>query len=297
MRSTTLCYTLLIIIYIVLSFMSPVPAKTLHQYHITAFDMRLLSLAVMVPYVAIWGAAFYGYVKLSDYAHMIKRNADGKAIQKLARGLLCLALWLPVTSIVSILFTNISNSHSEFATPAAIMNDYLGLIIPFVGFLYIGIGASDFSKITKRHPSQLAKYVTALILISVGVVYTHLVTTTQNALNAQDHVDTITMLITLVIPYIFMWYVGMIATYEIYAYQLRVKGILYGRSLKLLAIGMALLIITSIFLQYLSTLSNRLTSLSLNGVLALIYLLLLILGVSYVLIAVGAKRLQKIEEV
>jgi hypothetical protein len=247
--------------------------------------------------VAIWGAAFYGYVKLSDYARMIKGNADGKAFQKLSRGLFWLALWLPVTSIVSILFTNISHVHSEFTTPAAIINDYLALVIPFIGFLYIGMGASEFSKITKRRPSQLAKYATALILISVGVVYTHLVTTTENTLNAEYHVDTIAMLITLVIPYIFMWYVGMFATYEIYAYQLRVKGVLYGRSLKLLAIGMALLIITSIFIQYLSTLSNRLTSLSLNGVIALVYLLLLILGVSYVLIAIGAKRLQKIEEV
>jgi len=296
-QNTLVCYIALVVAYLALTLLSPVPRKTLQHYHLTVLRVHLIDLAVVVPLMAIWTTAFYGYYKLSGYAKLINHNADGRAVQKLSRGLLLLALWLPVTSIVSTVFKDVANAHPAFLTPANIVNDYLNLAIPFAGFLYIAVGARALSRMTRRRPSVPANYMIALFIIAVGVVYSHLVTTTQNNLNVAYHLGPVMVLTTLAIPYIFMWYVGLVASYEIYAYQQRVKGVLYGRSLRLLAFGMTLLIFTSMSLQYLTTLSYRLTALSLNWLLAIIYALLIVLAISYVLIAIGTQRLQKIEEV
>jgi hypothetical protein len=297
MQNVLAWYLLLAALYLAVTFLSPVPHKTLQHYHLTLLAMRFIDLAIVVPLIAIWGAAFYGYFKLSQYARLVKRGDDGKAVRKLSYGVLFLALWLPVSSIISSVLKDVAIVHPNFTTPSVVAHDYLSLLLPLVGFLFISEGARDFSELAKHRPGRRAIYAMGLIIITVGVIYSYLVTNTQNRLNAAYHLDTAMVLITLVIPYIFMWFLGMLASYEIYNYHLRVKGILYSRSLGLLAYGMGAMIITSIFLQYLTTLSSRLSALSLNWILALIYVLLIILAFSFILIALGAKRLQKIEEV
>jgi len=56
-------------------------------------------------------------------------------------------------------------------------------------------------------------------------------------------------------------------------------------------------ILTSITLQYVTTLTDRLTHLRISAVLIILYLLLIMLALGYVMIALGAKKLRKIEEV
>jgi hypothetical protein len=64
-----------------------------------------------------------------------------------------------------------------------------------------------------------------------------------------------------------------------------------------LSYGLLGVIAASIFIQYLTSLSGRLLHWHLSSLLGLIYLLLIIEAVGFVVIALGAKKLQKIEEV
>jgi hypothetical protein len=90
-----------------------------------------------------------------------------------------------------------------------------------------------------------------------------------------------------------MWVVGAIAVYEIYRYKENIEGVVYKSSLKYLALGIGWLVVFSIVLQYLSTLTQRLDSLSIYLLLAIIYALLLLLSVGFIFISLGATNCSK----
>ena len=83
---------------------------------------------------------------------------------------------------------------------------------------------------------------------------------------------------------------------ELREYSHKIRGIIYRKGWKLLIMGIGAIVLLSILLQYLGTLSSWLTSLSLNWILLLLYVLLLLLIGAYILVALGAQRLTKIEQ-
>jgi hypothetical protein len=136
-----------------------------------------------------------------------------------------------------------------------------------------------------------------IVLALIGVIYVYLVTNTHNRLNSSYHLSTLYILLSLVVPYIYMWFIGILSFYEILLYRAKIPGILYRQSWRLLASGVGSLIVISILIQYLTTVSERLTRLSLNWVLMVVYALLILIGVAYILVALGVRNLKKIEEV
>jgi drug/metabolite transporter (DMT)-like permease len=75
-----------------------------------------------------------------------------------------------------------------------------------------------------------------------------------------------------------------------------VEGALYRDALKLLAYGLGGVFLVTILLRVLQTASDALNRLDLGGILLLLYILVFMLGIGYVLVAKGARQLQKIEE-
>jgi hypothetical protein len=102
---------------------------------------------------------------------------------------------------------------------------------------------------------------------------------------------------TVVIPYLYVWYAGFRSVSQIFFYRQHVEGILYKSFLKYLALGFGFVVGTSIVLQFLSGVSSLLTNVSLGPLVAIVYALLIIIASGYVLIARGAKKLEKIEEI
>jgi hypothetical protein len=102
---------------------------------------------------------------------------------------------------------------------------------------------------------------------------------------------------TILIPYMFMWAVGLLASYEIILYQQNVKGIFYRQSMKLLAIGLSLEIGASIIIQFITTISSSLRSLPTAAVMLIAFSVLTLVGVSFVIIALGVRKLKRLEEV
>jgi hypothetical protein len=94
-----------------------------------------------------------------------------------------------------------------------------------------------------------------------------------------------------------MWLLGFYALADLQAYSVKLRGILYRRGWQQLIGGLGSVILTSILLQYLTTLTSWITSLSLNGILLLLYGLLFLLAGAFIVLALGAQKLTKIEEV
>jgi hypothetical protein len=268
---------------------------TLHQYHLSPTGLRLIDLTIIIILAGTWFAGFYGYAKLQKYTELIRGTKDGEQVAKLAKGMFILVMWLPVSSVSSAILNYVALKHVSWLPAIKVIENYINLLLPLVGFIFICLGARGLSNLVRQCPSFLTSNILIILLIYIGLIYFRLVATTHHRASVY-HESIWLILTTLVAPYLYMWYLGALATVYLYLYQAKVAGVVYRKSWRLLAIGLGWLIVTSIGFQYLTTLTARLANLSIYWLLVIVYSALLVLSVGFVLIALGTKKLQKIEE-
>jgi hypothetical protein len=289
-------YVAFVVIYALATLLPAPSAITLAHYHISALGMRLLDVTIIIILAAIWYVGFYGYAKLRAYSQLIGNTKDGKQVAKFATGLGFIVFWLPVSSVSAALLNYWASKHQGLLPAVAIINNYVSLFFPFVGFAFISRGARGLSELVKQRPTQWAVNLIAVFLVYTGLIDYHLVASTADR-PAIYHMSLWLIMTTLVAPYICMWFIGLLATYEIFNYRLKAPGVLYRDSWRLLALGLGWLVSVSIGFQYLTTVLSRLSNLSIYWIVAIIYSLLLVLSVGFVLIALGSRKLQRLEEV
>ncbi len=182
-----------------------------------------------------------------------------------------------------------------------IATNYANLIFPLVAFILISAGTRSLIEIRKQRFPRYASHALIAIFAVISVGYSYFVL--HYAFSDDANIDSVykmplwLVLMTLVVPYIYMWFIGFIAAYEMYLYNTAVKGVLYRKSWSVLSVGLSVVIIAQIVVQYLTTITPQLNRLSITAILLVVYALLLLMSVGYILIAFGAKKLQKIEEV
>lgn len=293
---------LLCVLYIVFSLLLPTDSARLEKYGITEQQAKLLSLTIMIPLVAIWVTAFNGYIRFKDYAISIKKGDDGPAFNLLATGTKILAYGLPINSLSGLLANYLSVQNvTFFEKNGTIITNYIAIIIALLAFIYINQGARTLLNITKKIPPMPESTVVAFLILSISYCYAvfgrgiSLPSATTNA--SVYTLPTLVVALSVVLPYLYTWYKGLIAAYCLRFYEHNVSGILYKRGLRHLSLGIAVVILSQVLLQFTIALANNLADLKLKSLLIVIYLLLLIIGIGYALIARGANKLRRIEEV
>lgn len=275
----------------------PAPSELiLKRYDISAIGLRLIYVTIIILLIFIWFAGFFAYARMSDYAKLIKKDKDGQQIDKLSKGIFLVVMWLPVSFTLSSALNLLAQKHPGALAATTIVNNYVNLLIPLLGFMFIAQGALGLSNLVRAKTDLRILHLIILFLTYISVVYFHLVVSTSNR-NLIYHLSFWPLALTLVGPYIYMWVIGLFSSYQIYRYQHEVSGNIYKRGLTLLSLGFSWLIVTSIGFQYLTTLSAHLSKLSFYWLLVIVYSLLLVLSIGFILIALGARKLQKIEEV
>jgi hypothetical protein len=289
-------YVIFLLIYAVFSLLPEPSAITMVRYHLGATDVRLIDLTVIILLAAIWGVGFYGYARLRNYAQMVKKQKDGKHIAAISWGVLFLVLWLPISEDVSAVLSFMTTHYPHWLGAVTIINNYLNLLIPFAGFIFISLGARRLRGLVKQDVTHYLLNLAMLVIAYAGIIYAHLVASTADR-TIVYHLSLWLILLTIVAPYLYMWLIGVVAAYDIYHYQRGVKGIIYKQSWNLLASGCGWLIATSIIFQFFAAIFPHLNKLSIYGLLVIVYSLLLVLSFGFILIASGAAKLQRIEEV
>ena len=296
-QKTLYAYLILTITYAAGTLLIPPPKRTLQRYHTTLQHLRLLDLTFILLFAAIWLSAVYAFYNFRQYYHVIKKTKEGKPLAYITTGIGLLAFWFPVIEVFDTYTNYAVQKHVSFTGPVIVMQNYLALLIPLIGFVFLSIGARKLTEIVKQRPTMFGTNGLVIVLIVIGVTYVYLLTGTHNRVSNAYHLSTINILVTLAIPYIYMWFIGLLSAYEIFLYRVKAPGIIYRQSWQQLALGTSSLIVLSITIQYLSTVSEQLDRLSLVRALMVIYALLVLLAIAYVLVALGARNLKKIEEV
>jgi len=300
---------LLILLYTWISFSLPVNYESLHQLHISLNSLRVIDLALFIPIFAIWYIAFYGFSSFKIYAEKIENYPDGKGFSIIADGLVVIGLGLILTSFVSSAVSYFTTQNLGDVPRAVIVSNYVSVLVPLLAFTFIFVGARNLIKISKIKFSAKNTIPFYLLVIILGVIFAWVAihnpakdieaTATRHGLY---YLPNYLIVITIVIPYIISWFLGIKAAFMLNYYKNKTKGIIYKRSLSYLSRGVILVVISEIATQFLNVFNNEINEqLNQHGasflgpILLIIYVLLVLIAAGYVLIAMGAKELNKIE--
>ena len=290
-----------IVLYCLQLFLPAPNKQALQHYHLTSTSVRVLDLTILLPIVAIWIVALLGYLRFKTYTTLIAGAKDGQAFTTIGYGVALLVLWSPLSTILSQAATQYYTYHPSATTTLVWLNNYFNLILLTAAFWLLYTGSKKLMSLIKTPDFRLYQP-TTLIFIAFAVLYTFLVLSdslrnhaVKGSISSYYSPDWV-IVITIVIPRLIAWYVGLQAVQNILLYRHRVKGRLYRKALERLAYGLGGVIGSVIVLRIVQSLTAPLLKANLGALLAIIYVLLIIIAIGYVLIAQGAKRLQKIEE-
>ena len=293
-------FIILIVAYVAAVFLVPTDPHTLQKYHVSESQAKLINASVVIPIIAIWCTAFYGFSRIKSYAVAVRHTPEGGPFNALAAGLMISVMGLPLTSVVSTILNRLAVLHPDLLPTVTIMRNYLGVILALLAFYLIGNGAEALTHLVKNKRTSLGHQAWVIAFVVCGCVFSWLIMAHRAGGNGQQsayYLPDWLILTTIAIPYTYVWYRGAVAAYSIYFYQKNINGTLYKRALGSFSAGIAVVIGASIFIQVLTTFSERLNRLHLTPVLGIIYLLLVMWAIGYGLIAKGAKKLKTLEDV
>jgi hypothetical protein len=285
------------VLYLLLAIILPPNTAIIQTYNLSNTEYHVLMLLVGIPMVAVWFAAFYGYVKLAEYARLIRNHREGAAFRYLARGVKWLAWGLPACATLNSLLGGLAHSSHDLLGAAVIISHYAFLAVALLAFSDMATGARQLADIHGVLPPKpiLRSILLGLIVLSVGYTYITVHAVTKH--NNPYHLPMWLILFTIIIPYLYAWVMGLVAAFQIGVYRRSVSGLLYQRALSMLAGGTMLAIVAAIVFQYVTGSSGYLRRVHLNGSLLWLYLVLAAYAIGFLLMARGAERLRRIEEV
>lgn len=286
--------------YLCLVFIPGPDASTLQHYHLSNSAYRGIILPIIIFLLAIWVASFYGALMASSYTHIIGRSKDGHAFRFISRGLLLLALTLPVSSCLTSVVNLVGRTRSTWLETLTIVNNYINIALMAAALLLIAIGAEKLGALIQNKIKPWPERLWVFIFIVFSSTYGYLLVSQpmhNGFVRRVYYLPHWLTLVTMAIPYLYVWYRGLWGAQIMYQYQKNVGGKLYKQALRHLAAGISIVILSSIVARTLTTTSTRLSGLSVGPVLIIIYAFLGLMAVGYILIASGAKKLKKIEEV
>lgn len=301
-RRALFCYACLAVTYITLIFVLPASQATTDKYSLSGIEYKVILSAIAIPSLIAWFAAFLSYAKLFDYASSIRKTPEGRSYAELATGVTWLAWSLPVSAIAAQLLGAIANHNLGFRPASIIISNYITLTLLLVAFVIISNASRRLATHSKLEFTSSSTRIIMTAFIVAGVTYCYFIlrnfdissfSSTQNAY----YLPLWLMVITLIVPYMYAWFIGFLSVYEISLVGRKISGLIYRQALKYLAIGLVIVIVSSIAIHYLNAIQPRVGYLLIDSKLLFGTLLRLIRGIGFVMIVYGALKLKKIEEV
>jgi hypothetical protein len=297
-------FALLIVAYTVLNAVLPPDAESLTRYNLTSAAARALRLTLVIPLIIIWTLTMYGYLRFKNYAQSIVQGQDGPALSHIADGILALALWLPLSSILTNAATYVSHRYPQLTQESVIVRNYIGIGLLLLAVYLLWRGSERLLSATRIELTQHQNDKIHLLVLFLSTVFAYL-TLFNPSKNTPPASHTVALyylpdwllILTIIIPYTLIWFYGIRAVANVRIYARQVRGVIYRSALGYLANGLAFSIGSLLLLRYLGSFTAWLSSLALKPLLIVLYLLIFVVGISSVLLAIGARKLQKIEEV
>ncbi|HET9174368.1 MAG TPA: hypothetical protein VFN56_03740 [Candidatus Saccharimonadales bacterium] len=241
-------------------------------------------------------------MQLRRYSFIVSKTREGTAFASLSEGAKWLAWGLPVPALISIILNSIANSHPGFTAAATIISNYVSLTVPLVAFNFMSSGSRSLLQKDKLQVTAQSAKLLVLGFVIIGVVFCYFIFRNLASLHAVSsqgpyYLPNWLLILTIIIPYLYSWLIGLLAAYEMWLVGNNVAGLLYRRSLQTMSRAIIIIVGASIAIQYIQSVNPSHGRLSLGYIVVFIYFILLIYAVGFILLALASNRLKKIEEV
>jgi hypothetical protein len=207
-------------------------------------------------------------------------------------------VWVIVVRVVSA----IANVSPDFYKVSLAITNYSGLVFPLAAFIIIG--SSSRLLVSRARVSISATDTLSIILLFAvgGITYCFLLFRrfASSSLASSDNIFQLPfwlVILTIIVPYLYTWFVGLLAAWEINTYAKSLNGVLYRQPFRLLVGGLMVVIFSIIAFQYVSSLVFSSTSSWLGNGLVATQLLIIMRGIGFLCIGIGVARLKRIEEI
>lgn len=273
--------------------------RVLTQYHLSPASYRWLLYPAIILLVASWILTVVAALGVLNYARLIKNSGDGKGFWIIGIGIIVLSLSQPLGGLITNMINHIERHVPNSVPTLTIINNYLNLFWTGLTLILLAWGAQKLLDIIKRPKDPINNSAWTIFFIVLSSVYSYFIVIQPiHALLAKRayFLPDWLLVATIAIPYTCVWYVGLRGAYKLYLYQRNVSGALYKQALNYLAAGFVVVVISSVATRIITTISSRLSQLSLTPILFIVYGLILIYALGFVLIAIGAAKLKRIEE-
>lgn len=287
-------------IYLILTFMAPLAPN---RFGLDTAKTHLLQATIVLPVVAVWLTAVFGAERFRSYSNTIKKHRDGQAFNKIAVGVALLVISFIGNGTFGAL--RAWARRDGWIEGFTITANYLSAFLPLLAFGLMYIGSVELRRLIKKKTSdRLSNTILMLVLGAVAVLhistlmnYEYRNSTPDPATYNSFYLSDNLILLTLALPHLIAWGMGMKAAVNIWKYQQQVKGVIYRFALFRLALGTLLVTGFSVTLQMLIAFSTYFSSASLASILVVLYVIILFYAAGFLVIASGAKRLTAIEKV
>jgi hypothetical protein len=290
-------------VYLILCIILPINTSNQHLYNLTNSSYHILQGVLAVPLIAIWFAAFFGYAKLKQYADSLKGSEESKSYNLLARGCMWLAWGLPVLSIASLLLNSLSYTHPHhYQAASIILSNYINILIPLIAFSILSSGSRKLLEQFKQHLTSNGTKLIVLLFVAIAVGYCYLIFRPINLVSmtlstSPYYLPIWLVIITVTIPSLYTWLIGILSAGEIARYGQKASGLLYRQAFQSISLGIIAVIAGSIAYQYVTTIDPTLNQTSLDYLLFSTYIIRIMSAFGFIAIANGAIKLKRIEEV
>lgn len=289
-------------IFVGLIFIFPANKSVLKTYGLDSLEYHILYLLIALPYILVWLAASLAYARLHQYTKLLKKTPEGNDFQHITQGIKYLAFGLPLVAILTLCLNTIGNNVSDLKAASIIIINYLGLAVPLIAYSRMRKGTHGLVERAKLRFSlnDMRTIVISLVLIGVGYCYFTFKKLNLESIGSADnpyYLPAWLMITTVIVPYLYAWFSGLLAAYELVLFGRQVQGVLYRQAVRWVTSGMVGVVAGGIGLQYLRTVVPRTGHISINTALLFAFTAYVILVIGFVLLIIGASKLKKIEEV
>jgi hypothetical protein len=292
-------FVILTILVCILTLASPPDPQALKTYHVSSAQFKIILVFLLIPEALLWFAGFYAFAKLTEYTRYLKNSKEHQAYRQISIGMGFLAFGLVIPSIITQILNNIALHNHGFKPTSMIISHYLSLLVPLISFTFFRDGSQKLVGLGSRtkRGSLMGMRFFALFFIVLAVLFTYTALRTRWVDQNPYYMSVYPLILTMIIPYLYAWFEGLVSAYNFRLYSTSVKGLLYKRAFLDFSYGLAIVIVGLIFVQFITASIGARTDEPLGFILILIYILLGILLAGLSLMAMGTRKLKKIEEV
>jgi hypothetical protein len=290
------------IIYALATFMAPAAVQTSGRYGLSTGELSVLRITVVLPFLFIWLSGVYAVLRFSRYLKYVSNSNESEGFGNIIYGLWLLLIVIIVPSFIGLITTYNPDSY-EIQKTITIIRNYFNIVLYLSAFWFILKASRQLTGIAEINRSKKWKLI-GVIGLGISILYVFLVFSNDyrgfsadSLIRPTYYLPDILIALTIILPYIVTWVLGLMAIYNIYFFSKHVSGVVYRKAFSWVAYGLGSITGLSIFLQFLSQSSAYFGRAGLSIILLIVYLLLIAIAIGYLCIAKGAKALTTIEEI